>query len=103
MALEDQLTPEETIEWSKCSVECENEKYDAYLTNKRLILYRESGFISKTIDSKSWDFNEIKNVIFENVGQDGKINLQLESEEEELRGNLKNIVQLTSKIKAKTS
>ena len=51
MPLKDFLLPEEQVKFvCRRDIEYANKKYDLFITNKRNLLYRESGFISKSED-----------------------------------------------------
>jgi hypothetical protein len=51
MPLKDFLVPEEQVKFvCRRDIEYANKKYDLFITNKRILLYRESGFISKSED-----------------------------------------------------
>ncbi|MFP4005768.1 MAG: hypothetical protein ACLFUR_03495 [Candidatus Hadarchaeia archaeon] len=65
MSIEDKLNKGEEIEWEGPKVTYEDKEYRAYLTDKRLVLYKESGFISKTVKSESWNLDDIKRANYE--------------------------------------
>ncbi len=51
MALRDFLVPEEQIKFiCKRDIEYANKKYDLFITNKRILLYKERGFLNKSED-----------------------------------------------------
>jgi hypothetical protein len=51
MPLKDFLVPEEQVKFiCRREIEYANKKYDLFITNKRILLYRESGFINKSED-----------------------------------------------------
>ena len=51
MTLRDFLVPEEQIKFiCKRDIEYENKKYDLFITNKRILLYKERGLINKSED-----------------------------------------------------
>lgn len=51
MPLRDFLVPEEHIEFiCKRNIEYANKKYDLFITNKRILLYKERGIINKSED-----------------------------------------------------
>lgn len=51
MPLRDFLVPEEQIKFiCKRDIEYANKKYDLIVTNKRIVLYKERGFLNKSED-----------------------------------------------------
>ncbi len=51
MTLRDFLVPEEQIKFiCKRDIEYANKKYDLFITNKRILLYKERGFLNKSED-----------------------------------------------------
>lgn len=113
MSLEDQLNSGENVEFSADSVKYEGTEYDVYLTNKRIILYKESGFFSKTVEMEAWELENIVHSEFKNLGVDGEISFKTESggeneeeiEEDEVRivGGIEDAAPLLSKLRARTS
>lgn len=65
MGVADQLNEDEELEWEGPEVYYDDEEYESYLTDKRLILYHESGFLSKTVRTESWDFEGMKRTNYE--------------------------------------
>ncbi len=51
MPLRDFLVPEEQIKFTcKRNIEYANKKYELFITNKRLVLYKERGILNKSED-----------------------------------------------------
>jgi len=51
MPLKDFLVPEEKVKFvCRSDIQYANKRYDLFITNKRILLYRESGFINKSED-----------------------------------------------------
>jgi hypothetical protein len=51
MPLRDFLVPEEQVKFiCRRDIEYANKKYDLFITNKRIVLYRERGIINKSED-----------------------------------------------------
>lgn len=74
MALRDFLTPEEQVKYiCKRDIKYENKKYDLFITNKRIILYKERGLFNKTEEVLADSLDKIKGIDFKEKG--GLLNL----------------------------
>ncbi len=101
--MEDQLNVGEEVEWSGAEVKYEDEKYDAFLTNERLILHNESGFLSKSENVVTWDLDDITNTNFNSLGTTGEISVKLNSGTVKLEGQLQETIEFMAKLRVRTS
>jgi len=68
MPIEDLLMPKEEILYSVRKVYVGDQKYDAYITNKRLIFYRQVGTLFKKDDFIAIKLKDIENVMYKEEG-----------------------------------
>lgn len=82
LSLEDQLKSNERVEWEGPKVSHNDKDYNAYITNERLILHKERGFISKTDDTVSWDLEEINQIQYRGGWASGIVTIEVGGKKE---------------------
>lgn len=104
MSVHEFLSPDETIRYSSAEpVEFMGDVFDFYLTNKRLIWHKKTGFIFKKNHFVAETIEKVNNIQFKEEGifrKKGTIIIVLGDRKKEFSGDLKNIRVLYGEVQA---
>ena len=68
MGLEYFLLPNEEVQYNVENIRYGNKLYDLYITNLRVVLYKERGMLFKKADFIAFKMKEIQNVMYKEEG-----------------------------------
>lgn len=107
MSLGGLLGSDEEVEWEGPEVEYNDKGYDSYITNNRLVLYKERGFFSKSDDIVSWDLDSIIRVAFKRDPRTGTagetVILETEDGETEINCHYKKLPDFVAELRKRAS
>ncbi|KXA92269.1 hypothetical protein AKJ66_04445, partial [candidate division MSBL1 archaeon SCGC-AAA259E22] len=89
-------------EWEGPKVSHNDKDYKVYITNERLILHKERGFISKTDDLVAWDLKEIEQIQYKGGWRSGVVTIEVGGKEETVEPSEEG-PNLTAKVRARIS
>jgi hypothetical protein len=67
-SIEKFLMPVESIQYKASNVSMGGAEYDLYVTNKRIILFKEKGFVFKKPELISYNMKDIQNIVYREEG-----------------------------------